>query len=130
VEKENAMKLSTFLKIVSIVAFVYALGLILLPTTLLSIYGFGASAADRLLSQFFGVELLAVGLITWLARDFTGESVRPVITGSLIADVVGAVVSIVGTLAGVMSSAGWSAVLIYVVFALGFAYFQFMPPAK
>ena len=124
------MKLRTFLIIVSIVALVYALGLILLPTTMLSIYGFGASAGDKLLSQFFGVELLAVGLITWLARDLTGASVRPVIMGSLIADAVGAVVSIVGTLAGVMSSAGWSAVVIYVIFGLGFAYFQFMAPAK
>jgi hypothetical protein len=124
------MKLRTFLMIASVVALAYALALILLPATTLSIYGFGIGAGEKLLSQFFGVEMLAVGLIMWLAKDLTGASVRPVITGSMIANTVGAVVSILGTLSGVMRTAGWSAVFIYVVMGLGFAYFHFMAPAK
>jgi len=35
-----------------------------------------------------------------------------------------------GTLGGVMNSVGWSAVAVYFLLALGFAYFQFMAPAK
>ena len=124
------MKLRTFLMIASILALAYAAGLILMPAFMNSTYGFGGSASEILLSRFFGVELLVLGLITWLAKDMTGASVRPIITGSLIGNAVGTTIALMGTLSGVMNTAGWSAVAIYLLLALGFAYFQFMAPAK
>ena len=124
------MNLRTFFVISAVVALLYALGLILMPATLDSMYGFGTSASEQLLSRLFGVELLALGLIQWLAKDLPAASVRPIIIGSLSANVVGTIVSLMGTLGGVMNSLGWSAVAIYLLLGLGFAYFQFMPPAK
>jgi hypothetical protein len=128
--KENLMNLRTFLIIASIIALVYAAGLILMPAFMNSTYGFGGSASEILLSRFFGVELLALGLITWLAKDMSSASVRPIITGSLIGNAVGSIVAFMGTVAGVMNAVGWSAVAIYLLLTLGFAYFQFMAPAK
>jgi hypothetical protein len=124
------MKLRTFLTIAAVIALLYALGLILMPAFMATTYGFGTSASEILLGRFFGVEMLVVGLITWLAKDLTGASVRPIIIGSLIGDIVGAFVALMGTLTGVMNSVGWSAVAIYLLIALGFAYFQFKAPAK
>jgi len=124
------MKLSTFLMIAAVVALVYALGLILMPAFMASTYGLGTSASEILLSRFFGVELLVLGLIVWLAKDLTGDSVRPIITGNLIGNAVGTIIALMGTLSGVMNSVGWSAVAVYFLLALGFAYFQFMAPAK
>ena len=124
------MKLRTFLTIVAVIALLYALGLILMPAFMATTYGFGTSASEILLGRFFGVEMLVVGLITWLAKDLTGASVRPIIIGSLIGDIVGAFVALMGTLTGVMNSVGWSAVAIYLLIALGFAYFQFKAPTK
>jgi hypothetical protein len=124
------MNLRTFLTIAAVVALVYALGLILMPAFMASTYGLGTSASEILLSRFFGVELLVLGLITWLAKDLTGASVRPIITGNLIGNAVGTIIALMGTLGGVMNSVGWSAVAIYFLLALGFAYFQFMAPAK
>ena len=124
------MNLRTFLTIAAVVALVYALGLILMPAFMASTYGLGASASEILLSRFFGVELLVLGVITWLAKDLTGASVRPIITGNLIGNAVGTIIALMGTLGGVMNSVGWSAVAIYFLLALGFAYFQFMAPAK
>jgi hypothetical protein len=124
------MNLRTFLTIAALVALVYALGLILMPAFMNSTYGLGTSASEILLSRFFGVELLVVGLIAWLAKDLTGASVRPIITGNLIGNAVGTIIALMGTLGGVMNSVGWSAVAIYFLLALGFAYFQFMVPAK
>jgi hypothetical protein len=124
------MKLRTFLTIVAVIALLYALGLILMPAFMATTYGFGTSASEILLGRFYGVEMLVVGLITWLAKDLTGTSVRPIIIGSLIGDIVGAFVALMGTLTGVMNSVGWSAVAIYLLIALGFAYFQFKAPAK
>ena len=124
------MNLRAFLIIASILALVYAAGLILMPAFMNSTYGFGGSGSEILLSRFFGVELLVLGLITWLAKDMTGSSVRPIITGSLIGNAVGSIVALMGTMSGVMSAAGWSAVAIYLLLTLGFAYFQFMAPAR
>jgi len=124
------MKLRTFLTIVAVIALLYALGLILMPAFMATTYGLGTSASEILLGRFFGVEMLVVGLITWLAKDLTGASVRPIITGSLIGDIVGAFIALMATLNGVMNSVGWSAVAIYLLIALGFAYFQFKAPTK
>jgi hypothetical protein len=124
------MKLRTFLTIVAVIALLYALGLILMPAFMATTYGLGTSASEILLGRFFGVEMLVVGLITWLAKDLTGASVRPIIIGSLIGDIVGAFFALMATLNGVMNSVGWSAVAIYLLIALGFAYFQFKAPAK
>jgi hypothetical protein len=124
------MNLRIFLIIAAVVALGYALGLILVPAFMATTYGFGTSASEILLARFFGVELLALGLTLWLAKDFTGSSVRPLITGSLVANAVGTIFAIMGTLNGVMNSIGWSAVAVYLLLTLGFAYFQFTAPAK
>jgi len=124
------MNLRTFLTIAAIVALVYALGLMFMPTFMATTYGFGTSASEILLARFFGTELLVLGLINWLAKDFSAANARPIITGSLIGNLVGAYFALMGTLGGVMNAVGWSAVAVYLLLALGFAYFQFMAPAK
>jgi len=124
------MKLRTFFIIAAMVALVYALGLLLVPGTLDTMYGFGASAGEKLQSRLFGIGLLSLGIIYWQGRDLSGVSSRPIITGSLIGNVVGFVVTLVGTFRGTMNGMGWSAVIIYLLLSVGFAYFQFMEPAK
>lgn len=124
------MKIRTFFTIAAVVALVYAVGLLLAPGTLNTMYGFGASSSEKLLARFFGVDLLTIGLILWLGRDLPGVSTRPIVTGGLIGNAVGVIVSLLGTLRGTMNGVGWTAVLIYLLLGLGFAYFQFMAPAK
>jgi hypothetical protein len=69
-------------------------------------------------------------MLTWLARNITdSETQRALILALLISDVVGLIVSVQGTVAGVMSAVGWSAVGIYLFFSLGYAYFQFIKPS-
>jgi len=124
------MNLRTFLTIAAVVALAFALGLILMPVFMATTYGFGTSASEILLARYFGIELLVLGVIYWLAKDFTGANARPLITGSLIGNAVGTYFALMGTLGGVMNSVGWSAVAVYLLLGLGFAYFQFMAPAK
>jgi hypothetical protein len=124
------MNLRALFTVTAIVALFYALILILVPATSNALYGLGTSASEILLARLFGISLLNLGLLTWLARDFTGFDARPLVVGGLIAHAVGFVVVLLATLSGVMGPLGWSAVVIYLVLALGFAYFQFMAPAK
>jgi hypothetical protein len=95
-----------------------------------AMYGFGNSPSEILLARFFGVELLVLGVTYWLARGISGANARPFITGGLIGNIIGAYFALMGTLGGVMNSLGWSSVAVYLLLALGFAYFQFMAPAK
>jgi hypothetical protein len=128
--KVGSMKLRTFLIIVAAVGFLYAIGLLLMPEFVETLYGSGTSAGHIMSDRYFGASLLNIAVIAWLARDLTGTSAKPVITGGLIGFAVAFVVSLTATLAGTMNAFGWSAVLIYLVLGLGFAYFQFAAPAK
>jgi hypothetical protein len=124
------MKFSNLLLVNAVVALVYGIGLVLLPSTLLSMYGVTPGPAVNLASQLFGVELLHVGLICWFARNVSdGPAQRALILASLIGQVFGLIVVLMGTLSGVFNAVGWSAVAIYLLLGLGYAYLQFMKPS-
>lgn len=124
------MNLRTFLIIAAILALGYGLGLILMPAFMNSTHGLGTGPSEILLARFFGLELLGLGVAAWLSRDLTGAGARPIITGSLIADALGAIFALMATLSGVMNSTGWLAFALYFLLTLGFAYFQFMALAS
>ena len=124
------MKFGNLLLVNAVVALVYGVGLVLLPSTLLSMYGVTPGPAVNLASQLFGVELLHVGLICWFARNVSdGPAQRALIVASLIGQVFGLIVALMGTLSGVFNAVGWSAVAIYLLLGLGYANLQFMKPS-
>ena len=123
------MIISTFFTIRSLVALAYALTLLLVPGPLLSLYGITPNPGINLMSQFPGVELIAVGFLCLNARKFTDTAVlRSILTSLLIAEVIGVVIAVFGTLSGVFNPLGWSIVLIYGLFSLGYSYFLFIKP--
>ncbi len=124
------MKLSTLMVINAVVALAFALGLLLMPATLASLYGMTSGSSEQLMSQFFGVALVAIGLLTWFARNVTDAGTRrAIILALLVSDAIGVIVSVLGTLSGVMNAVGWSVVALYLLLGLGYAYFQFMKPS-
>ena len=120
------MNTRTVMTVAAVVGLIFAVGLLLMPAFMGTLYGTGTGPSHLLLSRFFGTALLALGLINWLARDAEYATLHPILIGNLVGDSVGAIVSVTGILGGAMSSFGWSAVVIYVLLALGFAYLQFM----
>ena len=124
------MKLRNLLVINAIVALVYGIILVLTPATMLSLHSVTQGPGEKLMGQYFGSALIAIGLLTWFARDVAdSEAQRAIILALLISDVIGVIVSVLGTVSGVMSAVGWSAVGIYLLLALGYAYFQFVKPS-
>jgi hypothetical protein len=125
------MKLSNFLVFNAVLALAFGIGFVFVPAIVLTLYGITPGPALNLVGQYFGVELIAVGLLCWLARNVSDSTFqRAIILAFLIADGIGLIVSIMGTLSGVYNAVGWSAVAIYFVLSLGFAYFQFMKPSR
>ncbi len=70
------MKLRTILMLNGIVASAYGISFLLVPSTVLSIYGMTQGSSEQLAGQYFGVALVAIGLITWLAKDITDVSTQ------------------------------------------------------
>ena len=123
------MKLKHLLIINTVVCLVYGIILVLSPATMLSLHGVAQDPGTRLMGQYFGSALIGIGLLTWLARNVAdSEAQGAIILALLIANVIGIVISVLGTVSGPMNAVGWLAVAIYVLLVLGFGYFQFMKP--
>jgi hypothetical protein len=94
---------------------------------MLDLFGLSTGPVDKLLIQFFGAELLGAGLITLFAMN-TRElrSHRSLTLSFFIADGIGFIVALGGMLTGVMNGLGWLLVIIYLLLAAAFGYFQFI----
>ena len=123
------MKLKNLFIINTVLSIVYGICFVLIPAKVLLLYGLTASAGEALMGQYFGVALIGIGLITWFAKNVTdSNAMGAIILALLISDIIGVIVSVIGTISGVMNTFGWSAVIIYLFLTLGFAYFQFKKP--
>lgn len=125
------MKLKHLFIINAIIALAYALGELFIPQILASLYFVAETpTAEVLLSlRYFGVMLLAVGLITAFAANTPlSEAKQAIVKALFISDVVGLIVSLIGIFNGTFTALGWSAVVIYVFLGAGFGYFWFIKP--
>ncbi len=111
------------------VTLIFALALLLGPATVLAVYSMRTGTTENLEAQFLGAALILPALISWFAKDLTDANARQGIGLSLfIFNVVAFIVALLGTLSDTMRSAGWSAVIIFLLLAAGFGYFQFIKP--
>jgi len=80
----------------------------------------------KYVGHLFGASLVGFAFLSWFARDTTDSDARRAIVLALfVAEGVGFVVALMGQFASVTNSLGWSTVAVYLLFALGFGYFQF-----
>ena len=132
------MKLRNLFLLNVVVALVFAAGLLLAPKTILTLFGLSVGAAARtnavvnLVVQLLGAALIVPGLLSWFAGSMPDAgSRRSIAVSLLIFDLVGFGVSFfVGMLPKVMSAAGWIIVVLFLFFALGYAFFLFMRPSE
>lgn len=120
------MNTRTVLTVAAVVALIFALGLILMPDFMGTLYGLGTSPVQALIARLFGSALLGIGLMNWMARDLDYAAVRPILLGNLAGDTVGFIVCLMGILGGVMNATGWLSVALYLILILGFGYLYFM----
>ena len=117
------MTIKTFFAIIAVLALVHGVGFVLAPEQVAASYGMAISASTVLMARLFGGALVGLGLIFWFARDGSSESTRGVLIPTIIGNIVGLIVVVMGTMAGTLNSMGWVAALIYLFGAAGSAYF-------
>lgn len=119
------MKLKTLLVLNAFVGVGSALTAILLGEKVLSMYGVDSNTSAILMGQYAALGTLAMALVAWSARNIKDlKSQRTIIPAFLITNVLGVIISLSGIFSGVMKN-GWPVVGIYLIFAIGYAWFQF-----
>jgi hypothetical protein len=124
------MRLRTFLIVDAVIASVFGLVLLLIPTLLGALYGISLNPGGTMVGQLFGTALLGFGVINWLMRNSTeGHAVRAVLLGNFISDVLGFMVGVLYQLIGRegLNQPGWPTVVMYFALMCGFGYFLFSP---
>jgi len=87
-------------------------------------YGVDSNPAASLMGQYSALGTIAMALIAWFARNVEDRKAQlAIILAFLITNILGVIISISGIISGVMKN-GWLVVGIYMLFALGYAYFQ------
>ena len=116
------MKRQQFFAISGVVGALFGLAFLLLPAMTLKNYGIPTDAHNLMQCRYFGSALLAVGLITFLARESQDAvAVRAILIGNLVGDVAGLLVTLMGL--SLMNSVAWSSVVIYALFGAASAYY-------
>ena len=117
------MKLSTVFIFNTLAALGYAAGLLIIPGTIMAWHGIGYDPSTILMARYFGVALLGIGLVVWLARNTVESKARDAITiGFSISYVAGLALSVQATLAGQMNTLGWLPAVIYLLLVLGYGF--------
>jgi hypothetical protein len=120
------MRLTNLLVVSAAIAAIFGVALVVLTGPLLAIYGMTVDKTGTVVAQLFGSVLIGFAVLNWFARNVTDpEARRAVVLGNLAADAVGFVVILLGQLAGIANTLGWSNVAIYLLLTLAWAYVLF-----
>ncbi len=126
------MKLRTVFILDAAISILLALGFLLGPATLLKFFGFTQGKTEMLLAQIIGAALVAFAALAWFARDSVDLRATPGPTAALIIfGAIGFVVTLLALLSQVTrAGAAWILVILFLVSAVAFAYFQFVGPRE
>ena len=120
------MKLSTLMVINSVIAFIFGILFVLIPWQVVMMYGIQPDPAVNYMSQLFGICLLMIAILSWMAKNAGESDVRKAILMSFfIGDVIGFIISLIAQLNHVVNNLGWSTVVLYLLLGIGFGYFSF-----
>ncbi len=127
------MNAKQYFTIAAILAIIYGIGFLAIPANLLVLYGAPAQPEPRLVltTQYFGAALLGLGLMLWFVRDCKETAtVRGVLIGNVISDVVGFLVTGWGMIQGLLNATAWSSLVVYALLALGALYLLLASPQR
>ena len=113
----------------SVIALLFGLGFLFVPTRALGLFGTETFVSTVLFSRLFGAAMLGLGLVLWFAKDVKEASMQKGLgIALLVTAVTGLIVTLLGTFASnaVIRTNGWAVMIIYVVLGLGYGYLLFL----
>ncbi|MHA2252992.1 MAG: hypothetical protein ACXAD7_21695 [Candidatus Kariarchaeaceae archaeon] len=120
----------------SVVAVVYGLLFVIIPEDAVDLYDVTLNPEGILpigvyMTQLFGASLIATGIFMWFIRGLPPSDMRRgIIAGLFTGEVLGVIITLMMQLDDDVdaNAMGWTNVLVYLLFGLGYGYFLFMKP--
>lgn len=107
------------------------LGFLILPGKILGQFGVDEYAATKLISQFFGTAMLGLGLLLWFAKDVTEANLQKGMGSALLVGAAaGLIITIMGTISGILRANWWIAMVVYAILAVAYGYLVFQKPKQ
>jgi hypothetical protein len=120
------VKASYLFVVNTVVAIIYSLPTLFVPSQFLGIYDVDLTAGGLIFARLFAAALLSFGLITWLIRNSEPSLERRAIVMALfLADAIGFIVTLLAQLDETVNALGWSHVVLYLLLTIGFGYVRF-----
>lgn len=125
------MKLSTLFVITTVIALLFGLVFILIPASVLALYGVETNVTGLYMSRLLGAAFIIIGIISWMVKDsLSSTELRAILLAFFVGDMLGFVISLYYQIQGNSNALGWSTVAIYLLLGLGFGYFYWKAPAS
>jgi hypothetical protein len=125
------MKLRQLFSINLVIAIFFGLSCSLIPRQLFQLYGLMLDEAGVWATRLVGGSILGYATLMWFGRKTTSSDARRAIAlALLVQDTVGLIASLEIQFSGVMGFIGWSNPVLYLLLALGYAYFIFIKPSN
>jgi hypothetical protein len=113
----------------AVIAGGYGVALLVAAGPILDLYGITPNPEGVYMARWFGLELLGIGLVTWLARDAAESTGGQAIARALaVTYTIGVGLALWGTLVGPFNALGWIAVALNLGLGSGFAWYQLNKP--
>ena len=107
------------------------LGFLFVPEMVLDQFSTETYASTLLVSRFFGLALVALGLVLWFAKDAADATVQKRLGVVLfVVSLTGLVLSLVGisSLSGVLRTNSWVPLVLFAVGSLAYGFLLFVRP--
>jgi hypothetical protein len=125
------MKLKHLFTVNAIISSVFGLSLLLMPTKLFMMYGQQLDTVGATTARMWGSAIFGYALLTWFSRNVADSEARRVVVLSLfLYFTIGFFASVYNQLIVPQPPVAWSTPVIYLLLAIGYAYFHFKKPTE
>ena len=115
--------------IAAVIAFIFGLSFILVPSQLLSMYGETLGITGQWVARYLGSAFIGIGVVNWFARNAAyNGAMRAIVLGTFVLAITGLIVAVLDLINGAGNALSWLTIAVYVFLTLGFGYFQFTKP--
>ena len=127
---DNPVKLGTLFIITGVVSIVLGLAFVLVPGRLASPYGLELDEHGIMVLRLLGAAFLGYGALNWVARNTEESKARQaIVLAQSVGNAIAFIVALANQLSGVPNAVGWVGVVIHLLLALGYGYFELMWPS-
>ena len=116
------MKIRTFMMIAAIIAFLFGLGFMIIPDTMMSLYGVAINTSERFVSRYLGSALFGISITWWTLRAVRtlNEAMIGVAFGATALSLTGFIIGVWDAISGTGNGVLWINPIIYILLSVGF----------